>query len=260
MSREITTTNPEAQPSTALADNPQVEAIIRNRVVFRAEHGSFELDRELTPPERGHLQARKAEISRHLRPLGTASEEKRRLALALGSLFLGYPQLRSDNAAAERITAYIDALSGFPIAAALQAVEDVKTGKVDDLDPDYPPTSVRMGEIASKYVRKVRRERTEVEAVLAAKVGEPDVPDDVRKARAEELLAYSAKIRAEADADRIDRVGEFNAVVADKTREYIAAEWRRHGLEPRSCSLSLARKNDPDLDFKCTQRERGSRP
>lgn len=219
---------------TVAAPQPDLEArgIIDNTTMFWPDDGSPpEMRRQLTQRERNRLQLRASELHRAVRPIATASEEKRRLAQSLAAMFLGFPSMRnSDNQAT--VAAYIMAMEGFPLFAGIAACEDVVKRRVQELDPDFPPTAPRMCDLAAKHVSPVVGERLMIEKTLAAKKQDPQLTPEQRervgkglRQMAEEMAAVNEEGRREAMRQNIERRMQ-------ESQRAILAEYARRGLEP----------------------------
>lgn len=261
MSRELTTQNAQL-PS--LATQARAAEIIDQRVSFWPDDGTAPVLRApLTGDEKQALQNRMVELVRELRPISTATEEKKRASQALAAMFMGFPSLRNtDNAA--MVAAYLMALDDLPVSAVIKACEDVAKRRVKGTDPDFPPTGPRLYEVAQKYTRPAEGERIKIKRTLDAKVGDAPISPEERKRTAEKARAFADEMKAKLEKETGLAGEAMERKMAELNHRGIENEWTRYGMEPRFAdkaktipiSLALARMNDPELDLRCRKAER----
>lgn len=186
-----------------------------------------------TAQERAILEQRLGELSRALQPISYAVADRERAMKAFGRLFLGYPTLENVNKAEKAATYTID-LGDLPAFAIEAAVDDVKKGRIKDLDPDYPPSSPRMYKIAAAHRDEIAaKEKRPIERVLSVKMLSKPVQTPKEAAKVGELMRDLASgLRVDLDdADLRERKKLFEKQVAgdDRMRH---REWAGLGLEP----------------------------
>lgn len=195
------------------------------------DSGEKMLVRLPTAQERERLQARREQLVRVLRPISMAVEDKRTAARALASLFAGYPSLR--NASAEdMLTAYIAHLQDLPLFAIQRACDDVIHRRIKGLDPDWPPASPRIYEVAERYASRVYLEKLPFDHALSIRLALPP-PDPARsekvRAKLQELAeALKTKNRPEETPEHKAAA----ATIADAGRRYIRSAYEQMGAEP----------------------------
>ncbi len=215
----------------ALRFDVGVGQIIEQVVDFWPETGSASLRRDLTRPEKAALGGRADELKLALRPISQASEEMRRAAEALAQLFLGFPSMRNVDAQA-MITAYVQHMSDMPLFAVRAACDDVVKGKVKGLDPDWPPTSVRLVEIAEKHSRPLIEESIRISKTLTGKQTVVEVSPEERARVGEKLKVMAQDMTKATGKEASDQAKATLAKMASDNQEKILAEYRRLGIEP----------------------------
>lgn len=210
----------------------EVRGIIDNLVCFWPDDGSpLELRRELADTERGKLQLRARDLHSAMRPINSATEDKRRLAQALAAMFLGFPSMRnSDNQAT--VSAYIMAMEGFPLFAGLAACDDIMKRRVPDLDPDFPPTAPRMCDIAAKHTNPAVGERLMIERTLAGKTREMRLSPEERDRVGRGLRQVADAMNADLEIERQERKRQNVENRTAESQQAILAEYARRGLAP----------------------------
>jgi hypothetical protein len=209
-----------------------VRNIVDEVVMFWPDDGKpVALRRGLTREEKAALQARVRELMMVLRPISQVSEEMKRAAEALAQMFLGFPSMRNVDAKA-MITAYVQHMSDLPLYAIRAACDDVVKARVKGLDPDWPPTSVRLVEIAQSHTSGPIGESITIGKALAGKVHERETTPQEKERIRLGLQRMSKDLQEKADQERIDRVAKTQQAVSDGTRAKILLEYRRLGIEP----------------------------
>ena len=226
---------------------PDVEALELARG-FRVVVEGLEVlvDRMPTMVEREIMMARAGAIGRALAPIGERREDREEAAAAIASMLVGYNSTRKDKAAAETVTVYLQHLKGVPLFAIRAACEDVKAGRVYDvekrtgnripLDPDFPPSTVRLRLVAQKYVEQLQGERWQFEKVLRAKRTIAAPPSEAERQRVGELFKdLQATMTASVAGDDLERAAELERKTEEQRRardREILAEYERLGIEP----------------------------
>lgn len=183
--------------------------------------------------ERAILEQRLAELKRALEPVSYAVADRDRAMKAFGRLFLGYPTLENVNKAEKAATYMID-LGDLPAFAIEAAVDDVKKGRIKDLDPDYPPSSPRMYKIAEAHRDTVAaKERRPIERVLSVKMLSKPLQTPKEAAKVGELMRGLADgMKADfTDRELQERRALLDRQVAGDERMK-HREWAALGLEP----------------------------
>lgn len=221
--------------------------------------------------ERRVLASRLETLDRGLRAFWDDAGDKRAVRDALVLFFNGYPSLRNADAPA-MVTAYMVDLKSLPAYAVRQALDDIKHGRVRDvdhrsgreipLDPDWPPSSPRVYDVAVKIIRAPVGEQVKIRKLFAAKPARAELSS-------EERATAGAKIRAMADAAKrqfavpdaatlaLNRQAEERREEAQRRREaQLAAdyldEYAELGVEPVKIggvmiSPELAQRINPGL-------------
>ena len=235
---------------------PDVEAL-RLAESFRRfdEYGQAVLDRMPTALERQIMLARSADIAAALAPVSDRPTVRAEAAEIIAGLLVGYGYARGDKAAAQTITVYVKHLDSVPLFAIRAACEDVKAGRVFDVDPktgnrkplnpDKEPSTIRLRTVAQKHVDDLRAEQWKFDRVLRAKRALPPPASEEERARlASKLANLGEDLRAKAATEDLDReavaarVADAMNVARDRD---ILAEYARLGVEPvRSGSLLVS--------------------
>ena len=226
---------------------PDVEALDLARG-FRVVVEGLEVlvDRMPTMIEREIMASRAGAIGQALTPIAERREDREDAAAAIASMLVGYNSTRKDKAAAETVTVYLEHLKGVPLFAIRAACEDVKAGRVYDvekrtgnripLDPDFPPSTVRLRMVAQKHVEVLQNERWQFAKVLRAKRAIAPPPDEAQRKRVSELFKdLQAKMTASIATEDLDRTAELARKTEDQRRRRdceILAEYERLGVEP----------------------------
>lgn len=250
--------------STALA--PTLPGLLPNVEAMRLA-GSFHtmieghevlVDRLPTAVERQQFWARAEAIADALRPIAGNRDDRAAAAAAIAAMLVGYGAGRKDKAAVETVAVYVEHLREIPLFAIKAACEDVKHGRVYDvekrtgnrvpLDPDFPPSTIRLRSVAQKHVNELAGEKWRFDRLLRAKrlikppISEAERARTIEKIR--DLQADMARSGAEVDLAETARKVRLAAEAQARGERLIVAEYEALGLEPvRSggvlCSLSM---------------------
>jgi hypothetical protein len=240
--------------SSRLPCDPSADGYTRNLVskyaglvVWRPEgSGPVVAAQVPTEQEKLALMGRLEKLKDTLLPASISQPEVARVAAAVaGMLGGGYTSLQNVDRKAT-IAGYTEALQDLPAWAVENGCGNVRHGKVDGLDPDWPPTHARMHLIAEKELAPVKLEQAQIMGVITLQL-----PPQKDEAEAERMTA-----KAKAWLDRSDPVAahlmeglgiakpaseEANKQLAEFTKNDIRREWEAAGLEPRPYSMSLAK-------------------
>lgn len=206
----------------------------------------FLIDRMLDQAERDVLTRRASALSDVLMPLSKRRSDQVAAASVIAALLVGYGVGRKDRAAAETVTVYLEHLKSVPLFAIRAACEDVKAGRVFDvdrrtgnrtpLDPDFPPSTVRLRAVAEKHVKAVEDEKFVFDRVLRAKrTLPPPIPEAERRivaARFKELTDDMHRREAQQDLDRVEARARTDEEARARGDRLIEVEYRSAGLEP----------------------------
>jgi len=239
------------------ANQPQLPALAdKGALLALAESyaGQIMQDEQLGPTlrqlpsiaERAALETALRDCRELFRPVTENRAEAGRAAEAFAGLMAGYPSMRNANAE-ETTSTYVAFCADLPLFAIQQACHQVSHGKIEGLDPDWPPTAVRMHIIAETIRNKAyAREVLPIEKVLAVKaLARPPLnPEQAERGR--KLLRGTMKNIEEAEEARLKVVRErSNSGLKEREAEWIKEEWRALGREPppgeRPMSVSLAK-------------------
>jgi hypothetical protein len=226
---------------------PDVEAL-RLAESFRTyeEYGQAVLDRMPTADEKQAMTRRSQDIASALKLIGDGVMAKAEAAEIIAGLLVGYGYARGDKAAAQTVTVYVKHLETVPLFAIRAACEDVKAGRVFDVDrrtgnrvplsPDKEPSTVRLRAVAQKHVDALLAEQWKFDRVLRAKRAlPPPVPEAERARIAAKFANLGEDLKAATADDDLEREN-VAARVAERMNaardEDILAEYARLGVEP----------------------------
>lgn len=186
-----------------------------------------------TSVERQVLQRRLLVLDRALKAFEKNPTEEEAVKRALGAFFAGYPTLVNADAPG-LVVAYMTDLRTMPRFAIERALDQIKRGQVRvsngrgtqvPLDPDYPPSSARVYDVAVRALHDRAMEQVKIQKLLRAKSADVE-----REMTPEERAAVGARIRKMADEAR----GTLREGIAAATSvERTAADERRRALEER---------------------------
>lgn len=194
------------------------------------------IDRLPTPEERKLLKRREDDLKRALRPISYASEDQKRVAQMLATMFAGYPTMRNTNPQ-DTIAAYVVHLKDLPLFAIKETCEAVIKNKVKHFATDLPPPANLLYEDAEYRASKVHMEQLRFSRILqATELLQPVISEAERERvnlaieawRASSAKAFQGEV--EERERRIDRTLQH---FADRNDDKIAEDYRRHGEEPQ---------------------------
>lgn len=239
------------------ANQPQLPALAdKGALLSLAERyaGQIMQDEQLGPTlprlpttaERSALALALRDARAVFRPVVESTAEAARATECFAGLMAGYPSMRNANAE-ETTSTYVAFCADLPLFAIQQACHQVAHGKVEGLDPDWPPTAVRMHVIAEMIRNKAyAREVLPIERVLAVKALTRSKLKPEQVAAGQQLLRGAMQRIEDAEEARLKPIRE--RTIKDRhTREaeWIRDEWRANGREPppgdRPMSVSLAK-------------------
>jgi len=234
--------------SSNLIPAPAIDAVVNHyerEIVWRPQDGMVEAKTIPNHLERLELVDRITEIKAALRPAALASVDRARIGAAVARMFAGYPSQRNSDAQ-ETIATYVLELGNLPAWAVERACEAVRLGKVPEINPDFPPSSVRLNQIAALELDVAKAEKGKIEALLEV-VQSPGHRSEAEQAEAEK----SATAWLERRDPRAKKLAEVNRPSSEKeldrrqftetaSREFFLRECRAAGIDPsRGVSPSL---------------------
>lgn len=237
----------KAQPSLPLAKNDEAANVVDNVVDFWPDDGQpASLRRALTATEKKTLETRAVELVRVLRPISYASEEMKRAAQEIATLFLGFPSMRNIDAPT-MVSAYVQHLSDLPIFAVRAAVEDVVRGRVKGLDPDWAPTSVRLHEVAQKHVTPIIEEQLRIEKTMKGVVPAPELTPEERDQIGQKFHAFAKDVTQKIERELSDTAKRTLGRISDADRAAQLREYERLGIEPQWADKAKTTLISPSL-------------
>jgi hypothetical protein len=242
---------------------PNVE-VLRLAQSFRTydEGGELVIDRMPSAAERHLLIERSQELGVALQPIAERSANQVEAGAVIAALLVGYGISRNDKSSGQTIAVYIKHLESVPLFAIKAACDDVRFGRVYDvdrrtgnripLDPDYPPSTVRLRMVAQKHIDAMFAEKYAFDKVLRAKRALPALPSEAERARVSEQLKGLARDiaarSASEDLEGIERAARRAEESRSLSERLILAEYARLGMKPERVagilvSPELARKH-----------------
>jgi hypothetical protein len=202
---------------------------------FSELDGHRYIDRLPTAPERSKLQRRLQDIARTLRPIEGTMTDLDAAARALGTMFNSMPSMRNANAT-DTINAFLLHLKEFPLFALERACHDVASNKVKGLDPDFPPTSARIAEVAQNYTSQAAVEKLRYERVTGATkknlLPPPVSEEDAEKMRGL-LSGLAAQMQAKTDALLSEEQEARKRRTLEANQREIERAYAARGEEPK---------------------------
>lgn len=239
MTRQIATYHP-ALPGLVPDDDARALAQSFHVVV---EGSTLLIDRLPTVSEREQLANRLARIEQAL--VAVQPEERTDAQQAIADLLMAYGIVRADPNSAQTVATYVYHLQNLPLFAIKRACEDVKNGRVFDVDRNgnrrpidatYPPSTIRLRAVADKHANELYAESLAFRRVLTArKLLANPISAEERKIVGEGLAALGAEIRAreaERDLDAKAARMKFDQEVRARTESRMVAEYDAAGVEP----------------------------
>jgi len=235
--------------SSNLTPAPAIAALVNrydSLVVWRPQDGSRVEARAIpNASERRELEQRIGDLRSALRPAGLAMADRERVGAAVARMFAGYPSQRNSDPRAT-IATYVLELESLPAWAVERACEAVRLGKVPEVNPDFPPSSVRLNQIAALELDVAKAEKGKIEALLEV-VQSPGHRSEAEQAEAEksatawlERRDARAKKLAEVNRPSSEKELERRQFTETASREFFLRECRAAGIDPsRGVSPSL---------------------
>lgn len=229
--------------SSNLTPDPAIAALVdqyERLIVWRPQDGSRVEARAIpNASERRKLEQRIVDLRSALRPAGLSMTDRERIGASVARMFAGYPSQRNSDPRAT-IATYVLELESLPAWAVEKACESVRLGKVPELNPDFPPSSVRLNQIATLELEVAKAEKGKIEALLEV-VQSPGHRSEADQARAEETATAwlerrdpRARQLAETNKPSSAAALERRKFTEDASREFFLRECRAAGIDPAS--------------------------
>ena len=174
--------------SSNLVQDPFIDGLVdryEKLIVWRPQDGSrVEACAIPDASERFELETRLTVLQSTMRPAEFALADRERIGAAVARMFAGYPSQRNSDARAT-VATYVLELGNLPVWAVERACDAVRLGNVPDINPDFPPSSVRLNQIASLDFDVARAEKGRIEALLEV-VQSPGHRSEAEQARTQE--------------------------------------------------------------------------
>lgn len=201
------------------------------------------VDRMPTREERFVMDKRLIHLNSALRPTSLSTADKEKAGKMIALLLNGFPSLARADVAGMTV-AYVLHLQEFPLFAIMRSCQDVINRRVPGLSLDWPPSSVRLGDMCERHVDALAAERHKLRLITAAKAL-------IRPTEAPGAKARVEKMRQEAMAvlkSATDRIGgllspeerlDIRMQAIDRSRREIARAWKSLGREPMTISGTM---------------------
>lgn len=237
---ELVTTSPEVLNDAA----PVVEEL---RAGLKYEAGALTLARLPTTVEREILERRARKLHDGLRPISYSDAKKQHAGAAIAEMMQGFPNFKPGESGKETsIGYYVMQLMEFPLFAVERACKDISGGRVNGLNPDFPPSVARVAQLARAHAEPFIAEQHTIKSILATKrIGiDQNVNPEQAAYVADGLRDLAESIRAKIDAEEEKKRVERARKTLEQTRKTILEEYRAKGIEPvyvsgQPVSLSL---------------------
>lgn len=151
------------------------------------------LDRLPTMTERERMAKRQNEIAAVVRPISESRLDRDAAQQALADMLMSYSIVRTDPNNAKVVATYVHHLMPCSLFAVRRACDDIKGGRVFDtdprtgnrtpLDPDFPPSTIRVRRIAEKHEAEIYAEKIVFDRVLRARKTLPPPVSEAERAR-----------------------------------------------------------------------------
>ncbi|MGA7805445.1 hypothetical protein [Bradyrhizobium sp.] len=207
--------------------------------------------RQLPTPElRQAVAARIDGIRRTLSPLDRSTAEKERAARAIAAMLSGWINARVADPQA-KVATYVTTLADLPCWAVQSVCADLARGRVEGVDPDYPPSAARLHQLVEKAIAPLRKEAYALDTVNALTLEAKQPMEQERKRIALQLLDLRDRLERgnEEEHQARQRVKfEQNAAALTAQRDRVGREYAAFGLVPPSpLALSMTARRDMAL-------------
>lgn len=228
-STAVTTRTDVALPG--LMPNPQAEQIMQSFTITELDGDRF-IDRIPSSDERKIMQQRLVDLHKTLRPISTTMTDCDAAARALAAMFMAFPSVKSDTAA-ERISAYVLYLHDLPLFAIQQACDDIARHRIKDIDPDFPPSTARLHEIADKHRNKMHGEKISYDRVVTTKKLLPPPITEGHAKKMQTLFADLGKeLREKNERETTEETERRLRTMNEVARRSVVRSYELHGEQP----------------------------
>lgn len=218
-----------------LADDAEAQAIADafHRQIEDYGQGKLALPRLPTAQERAILEQRFSDLRVALRSASIAMADRERVQAALGRRFANMPSLRNANVV-EMVTTYTLDLLDLPALCVEMACDDLRRGKIKEVDPAYPPTSTQIYKQAEAHRdRLYQAQYRPIERVLSVKMLSKPEQTEAQAARVGDLMRGLADgMKGDAEREETEKQTRRLEVGREQNTKLIHREWARLGLEP----------------------------
>lgn len=198
--------------------------------------------------ERRVLEARARELRSSLRPLSMAVAERDKAVGLIARMFAGYPSQKNSDARAT-VATYVLELGSAPLWALEAVCEKIRKGQIADLNPDFPPSTVRLNQLIALETGYVMAEEAKINTLLQAKLAvqrrseqESKRAFDAATAWLERTDPRAQKLTENLEAKSAARALENRDNTMEANRRLFARECLAAGISPNSAvSPSLMR-------------------
>lgn len=202
-----------------------------------------------TREEREVLGEQLEHLQQTLRPAESDALGRKAIKDKMLSFFNGYPSLRNADAQV-MLSAYVDHLKEYPAWVVISAIDKIIRGEVVDvdprtqreipLDPDWPPSSIRIATVAKVIMRAPAEEVAKISRLLRARQAPPELTPEQRRLTIPRVqrMADAARAQLSPKPTREEQEAEnarAKARVAESLayqRELAERQWRAEGYEP----------------------------
>lgn len=202
-----------------------------------------------TPELRGAIDVRLADVRRALAPLSRALAEKERAARAIADMLTGWINAKVADPRA-KVAGYVAILADLPCWAVEQVCRDAGTGRIEGLDPAYPPSAAQLHVLCEELLARLRKEAADLITAGTVKLV-AHVPSEEERLRiGVKLVDLGAELKRSERGDEIEGLrvkAERNAGAMAEQQARVAAEYAAAGLAPPKdlrFSLSLTARKE----------------
>ena len=212
-------------------------------VVWRPTRGPCEARAVPNERERTQLEARLAALRASMRPAGNTSDGALKIGAAVAEMFAGFVSQRNLDTKSATAT-YVLELQHHPAWAVERVCLAVRRGKVANINPAFPPTTIQLNQLCDLELGDVKAEAAKIKAVLELVSSEQPTPADLERRKAAAEAWRSRAVVVDTKRKEIS-----SAALIDANNRVLA----RCGLDPVTGttshlrdSLARLRKGEPE--------------
>ena len=214
-------------------------AVINNSLEYLDGHPVA--DALPSPELRLAIAHRLEAIRRALLPLDRAMAERERAARVVNTMLTCW-NLRQD-ARETKAAIYVLALGRLPVWSVEQACQDVARGLVEGLDPDFPPSTARVHQLAEAALAPLRKEAKRLDVCRAVTLKPHRQTAEERQRLGLKMLALKNELDREPEAVRTEK--EIKRALQNREARKVAqrrvqAEYADIGIIPPRSPLALS--------------------